>query len=426
MLPPGRLSAGYFLIASVPGGWVDVNLCGLHDGGVVEHILFTPVPGQLGGFVCVPDGFTAQFGAYIRTYYTVLLMLMGDDIGPVTRAETAYVVMVVLIGSCVNATIFANVASLTAQYTAMSATHQAKMDSIDRAMSQLHLDKSTSRRIRGYFNYRWVRHRDHAGERFIESLPHQLRTRTSCIVHEDMIRKCPLFAASERKFVAALSTILVAELYLPSQVHANCHACRMPTATHAARHACRAARVPHGTPHAARRMCHADMGVHARARTPVHPRCLAVHRHRWLRLAGHVLHPPRPRADHSQGGDGPGLPPTGTGATSRGVRHAAGGHGPSQPVTRAAAPRAQRHAALGVLRAAVPPSRPPTAADRLSPPTSSPIRLAVQLTTARASLTAGVPRLLRRARALHRTPAHNLRALHHAHRPVQAAQGQVR
>ena len=239
VLPPGRLSAGYFLIASVPGGWVDVNLCGLHETGAVEHLLFTPVPVQLGngGFECVPDGFAAAFGVYIRTYYTVLLMLMGDDIGPVTRAESAYVVMVVLIGSCVNATIFANVASLTAQYTALSAAHQAKMDSIDRAMSQLHLDKSTSRRIRGYFNYRWVRHRDHAGERFIESLPHQLRTRTSCIVHEDMIRKCPLFAASERKFVAALSTILVAELYLPSQVHANCHACRTPHATRHAPHA---------------------------------------------------------------------------------------------------------------------------------------------------------------------------------------------
>ena len=37
------------------------------------------------------------------------------------------------------------------------------------------------------------------------------------MVHERMIRTCPLFAGCERKFIAALSTVLQPEVYLPAQ-----------------------------------------------------------------------------------------------------------------------------------------------------------------------------------------------------------------
>ena len=77
-------------------------------------------------------------------------------------------------------------------------------------MQQLAIDRTTAKRIRGYYNYRWTRHRDHAGDAFVKELPYQLRTRTSCMVHEAMIRTCPLFATSERikasNFICAPST----------------------------------------------------------------------------------------------------------------------------------------------------------------------------------------------------------------------------
>ena len=219
------LATVYFLIASGEGGWIETKLC------AESHGYFTPLTayeqqvlynasGAIAAFAptsCVPQTSEAEFGAYILTYYYTLLMLMGDDVEPTTPWETFYVVIVVLIGACVNATIFANVASLVSQITAPSAAHQARVDAIDRAMRQLDIDSVTTKRIRGYFYYRWTRHRDHAGDMFIQSLPYQLRTRTSCMVHEAMIRLCPLFKASERKFVAALSTALVPEVYLPAQ-----------------------------------------------------------------------------------------------------------------------------------------------------------------------------------------------------------------
>ena len=61
---------------------------------------------------------------YVATYYYTLLMLMGDDIDPSNAGEFAYLIVIVLIGACVNATIFANVATLVTQITSDASEHQ--------------------------------------------------------------------------------------------------------------------------------------------------------------------------------------------------------------------------------------------------------------------------------------------------------------
>lgn len=144
-------------------------------------------------------------------------MLMGDASTENTKGELLFNIIVTILGACVNAIIFANVTSLVTQIAAASAAHQAKMDAVDRAMLQLDLNKATALRIRAYFNYQWVRSRDNAGDNFISSLPYALRTRTSYQVHQAKIRQCVLFESSERAFVAALSTALLPEVYLPYQ-----------------------------------------------------------------------------------------------------------------------------------------------------------------------------------------------------------------
>ena len=45
------------------------------------------------------------------------------------------------------------------------------------------------RRIRGYFNYRWVVHRDNEADELIHSLPMPLRSRAACMLHESYIRR---------------------------------------------------------------------------------------------------------------------------------------------------------------------------------------------------------------------------------------------
>ena len=228
MLIHGLASLFYILSVSFDAhGWVSQRVCERPED------YFTPISwpisavgvnntrssSEVEATGCAPETPSTlnHFMVYLTTYYFTLLMLMGDDVSPTHAGEYAYLAIVALLGACVNATIFANVASLVAQLTAPSTRHQAKIDSIDRAMSQLALDATTVKRIRGYYHYRWTRHRDHAGEKFVKDLPYQLRTRTSCMVHEEMIRKCALFSEADRKFIAALSTVLMAEVFLPAQ-----------------------------------------------------------------------------------------------------------------------------------------------------------------------------------------------------------------
>ena len=67
--------------------------------------------------------------------------------------ETVFAIVVGLIGSCVNAIIFANVANLTAQLNSNSSLHQRRMDGVAQAMRKLNVEPSTARRIRDYYEY---------------------------------------------------------------------------------------------------------------------------------------------------------------------------------------------------------------------------------------------------------------------------------
>lgn len=52
---------------------------------------------------------------YAFTYYYTMMMIMGDSTTPTDGWEVLFVVLVVICGSCINATIFANVANLVSQ-----------------------------------------------------------------------------------------------------------------------------------------------------------------------------------------------------------------------------------------------------------------------------------------------------------------------
>lgn len=160
------LAAIYFLLASGPHGALTQQLCGTTDSDAFRFFRRVPIelqpepPRPLG---CVPRTAEGELATYLLSYRATLLMLVGEPPDVFTLGEVVYNVLVVLIGACINATIFANVTSLVAKLTDRSAQHQAKMDAVDRAMRQLQLDKEITQRIRGFFNYRWARHSDHGG-----------------------------------------------------------------------------------------------------------------------------------------------------------------------------------------------------------------------------------------------------------------------
>ena len=155
---------------------------------------------------------------YLTVYMATLLILQGDGISPLTDGQTAYVICVVIVGSCINASLFASVARLTAQMSERRTLHARKMDRITMAMRQLKVHPAISKRVAGFYEYLWTRHSDHMGSDFIASLPLALRTRVACNRHEGLLRSFPLFRyAGARDGPSAASTMALPSLRRWSQ-----------------------------------------------------------------------------------------------------------------------------------------------------------------------------------------------------------------
>ena len=187
---------------------------------------------------------------YGVNFYAALMMLMGDSVDPITQAsparelpsplscgsllslfspqhassiaqpEIAFASIVVLIGACMNATIFANVATYVAQISAHTAKHKLKMDTVMRAMRFLKLEPDAKDRIRAYFDYCWARHNDFDPHTLLgasSELPVYMRKAVCLKVHEAKLRVCPLFSEVEAQFIATLATHLTPAVFLPAE-----------------------------------------------------------------------------------------------------------------------------------------------------------------------------------------------------------------
>lgn len=157
------------------------------------------------------------YDQYLDNYYTTLMMVMGDSTSPITKLEKWFASTIVLTGACLNATIFANVASYVAQIGATNAQHKSRIESIVRATRLLKVPEMTAHRIRAYFDYCWLRHMDFAGQNLVNELPQMLRRAVSFQTHERKLRSLGIFAHVDERFLAALATHLRPEVYLPDE-----------------------------------------------------------------------------------------------------------------------------------------------------------------------------------------------------------------
>lgn len=164
-----------------------------------------------------PDDDASTADQHAFYFYQTMMMVMGDGTGPTNQIEVVFTCFCVLLGACVNAAVFANVAWLVSQMSATNAFHVQRMANIDAAMKRVGVKPKTANRVRAYYEYRWQCHRDHEVDEFVSTLPAQLRSDVSCLLHWRLIRKCPLFATADRRLVAAVSTALQPEVYLPSE-----------------------------------------------------------------------------------------------------------------------------------------------------------------------------------------------------------------
>ena len=194
-----------------------------------------------------PPGGVSVSELHAFYFYSTMMMVMADSTGPTNQIEVAFTVCCLLFGACVNAIVFANVAWLVSQMSAANVFHAQRMTNVDTAMvfaatrtwnddgrargrmsrissstlcprqERVGVKSKIAARVRAYYDYRWQCHKDHEVDEFVATLPAQLRSDVSCLMHWRLIRRCPLFTSADRRLISAIATALQPEVYLPSE-----------------------------------------------------------------------------------------------------------------------------------------------------------------------------------------------------------------
>jgi hypothetical protein len=181
------ISCFWFFVTKGEGGWVELN--GLNQKQWTEQ--------------------------YPEIFYTTLMIVMGDAIEPATHGEFILSSLIVIIGVTINATVFASIASYASQISADTAVHKNRMMSIQRSIKSLRLPSALSARIQQYYEYCWIRHRDFSAQDLLDDLPAVFQRRCAFMVHEQKLRRFGPFSNADERFVAALTTKLRPEVYMP-------------------------------------------------------------------------------------------------------------------------------------------------------------------------------------------------------------------
>ncbi|TMW63841.1 hypothetical protein Poli38472_002782 [Pythium oligandrum] len=154
---------------------------------------------------------------YISSFYTSLLMIMGQNITLYTDPEYVFSVAAMLFGSVLQAVVFGNVAMLIANYYENQSSHQKKMEWLFASMSRMKLPLDLQNRINDYYQAMWERHGtlDGAVTAFIPELSRNLAYEVELFLRMDMINRAPIFQSCSAKVVQELVMELELQVFMP-------------------------------------------------------------------------------------------------------------------------------------------------------------------------------------------------------------------
>ena len=114
---------------------------------------------------------------YSKTFYSTLLMMMGEAIGPITRDEHVFCSVMVIAGAVVMAVIFGNVAMLVSTFYADSSRYHDKMESVYQCMNHLALPAHLQDRVQRYYKFLWQQYHTLDGNtiQFVQELSSNLQ-----------------------------------------------------------------------------------------------------------------------------------------------------------------------------------------------------------------------------------------------------------
>jgi hypothetical protein len=154
-------------------------------------------------------------------------MLIGEDTQPMGNGEKMFTMSVMIVGSCLYATIFGSVSLLMRQMDSQKSLYHERMDQINTRMALMGLSEDLRARVRAYYAFIWKRLRKlsirdddkHSGEdQFLADLPTKLSGDIYLFLHKSMVDRVPIFKGCNERFLLDVVTKLKPQVNMPNDV----------------------------------------------------------------------------------------------------------------------------------------------------------------------------------------------------------------
>jgi len=153
---------------------------------------------------------------YVTSFYTIFLLMNGEETGPKTDNERLFAIAAILTGSVMVATIFGNVSIIIMNFSADQSAYRKKMESLYENMNHLQLPQGLKARIVDYYDHMWRNYRSLDGKvtLFIPELNHSLASEILLCMRTSIITNVPFFVQCSPDVIKEFVVRLETEIYL--------------------------------------------------------------------------------------------------------------------------------------------------------------------------------------------------------------------
>ena len=204
-------------------GW---SLCGDSGGQYEETWVTMYFDGSQGQALPVFDATSCGDGTphsigkvHTRAMYWALSTMssLGYGTGPVAVTDAEYLLAIAcqVLGACVAAAIFSNVAKLIDKLDAAGSRYSAALDSMNEFGKFYRLPAQTRAKLHSYCAFLFAVNRGIDTNKVMSSLPPALQTEVLYMMHQHLVRQVPMFADTNDMFIKALVRVLKPQVRVP-------------------------------------------------------------------------------------------------------------------------------------------------------------------------------------------------------------------
>ncbi|VDD92346.1 unnamed protein product [Enterobius vermicularis] len=157
----------------------------------------------------LPEGIEDTLGRrYVYSFYwsTLILTTIGEVPPPFSDVEYVFVIVDLMVGVLIFATIVGNVGRTE---------FQAKMDGIKQYMALRKVNKQLETRVIKWFDYLWANKQTLSDQKVLKVLPDKLQAEIATQVHFETLRKVRIFQDCETGLLAELVLKLQQQVFSP-------------------------------------------------------------------------------------------------------------------------------------------------------------------------------------------------------------------